>query len=93
MPCRRCAGLRVPDLLSDGGTRVIALRCLHCGDVVDEVISMNRRLQLAPKPGRARTPVYGEDRTGRRSTRRRGHQPGPLTDPCWFLLRRTPASV
>jgi hypothetical protein len=92
MPCIRCAGLRVPEMLADGGMRVMALRCVRCGDVVDQVISRNRHLRQPPKPGRARTPVYGTDRYPQ-PRRAAGLVPEPLSDPCWFLLRRasTPA--
>jgi hypothetical protein len=62
MQCARCAGLRVPEIICEGGTRVLALRCLHCGDVIDQVIVLNRRRRRSPKPGRARTPIYGSDR-------------------------------
>jgi hypothetical protein len=43
MRCARCAGLIVPEILYEGGTRVVALRCIHCGDVIDPVIVRNRR--------------------------------------------------
>lgn len=62
MQCARCAGLRVPEIICEGGTRVLALRCLHCGDVIDQVIVLNRRRRRSPKPSRARTPIYGSDR-------------------------------
>jgi hypothetical protein len=43
MLCARCAGLRVPEILDEGGMRVLALRCVHCGDVIDPVIILNRQ--------------------------------------------------
>jgi len=43
MRCARCAGLIVPEILYEGGTRVMALRCIHCGDVIDPLIVRNRR--------------------------------------------------
>jgi hypothetical protein len=58
MECIRCAGLRVPEIISEGGTRVMALRCVRCGDVVDRVIVRNRLRSQCPQPTRARTPVY-----------------------------------
>ena len=62
MQCPRCAGLRVSEIICEGGTRVAALRCLHCGDVTDRVIALNRQRRRHPKPSRARTPIYGSDR-------------------------------
>jgi RNA polymerase-binding transcription factor DksA len=58
MRCTRCTGMRVPEVISEGGTRVLALRCVHCGDIVDRVIIRNRLRPLHPQPGRARTPIY-----------------------------------
>lgn len=62
MQCTRCAGLRVPEIIYDGGSRVLALRCVLCGDVTDRVIAMNRRRRPYPKPNRGRTPIYGSER-------------------------------
>jgi len=62
MRCTRCAGLRVPEVIYEGGSRVPALRCVHCGDIVDRVIALNRRRRHFPKPGRSRTPIFGSDR-------------------------------
>ncbi len=64
MQCTRCAGLRVPEIIYDGGTRVLALRCVHCGDIIDRVIVLNRQRRRLPDPNRARarTPIYGSDR-------------------------------
>mgnify|MGYP001564759009 FL=1 len=62
MQCARCAGLRVPEIIYEGGTRIIALRCIHCGDVTDRVIILNRQRRRLPHPSRARTTIYGSDR-------------------------------
>lgn len=62
MQCARCAGLRVPEIICEGGTRILALRCLHCGDVIDRVIVLNRQRRRLPHPSRARTPTYGSVR-------------------------------
>ena len=62
MPCTRCAGLRVPEIICEGGTRVLAFRCLHCGDIIDRVIALNRRRRRLPIPSKARTPIYGSGR-------------------------------
>ena len=61
MQCTRCAGLRVPEIIYEGGSRVVALRCIHCGDVIDRVIVLNRQRRLYSKPSRGRMPVQ---RTG-----------------------------
>ncbi|ALA61086.1 hypothetical protein [Nitrospira moscoviensis] len=58
MRCGRCAGMSVPEIISEGGTRLAAQRCIHCGDVVDGVILRNRHAGQRPRPGRARTPAY-----------------------------------
>ena len=57
MQCTRCAGLRVPEIIYEGGSRVLALRCIHCGDVIDHVIVLNRQRRLYSKPSRGRMPV------------------------------------
>ncbi len=62
MQCTRCAGMRVPEIIWEGGTRVMALRCVHCGDVIDRVIVRNRQRRPHPKPNRGRTPIFGRDR-------------------------------
>lgn len=62
MQCVRCAGLRVPEIMSEGGTRVLALRCVHCGDITDRLIANNRIRRKDPLPRRPRTPIYGSDR-------------------------------
>jgi len=69
MQCTRCAGMRVPEIIiGEGGTRIMALRCIHCGDVVDRVISRNRQRRQHPQPSRARTPIYGTDQWKRGNT-------------------------
>lgn len=60
--CVRCAGMRVPEMMSEGGTRVLALRCIHCGDITDRLIATNRLRRRDPLPRRPRTPIYGSDR-------------------------------
>lgn len=62
MQCTRCAGLRVSEMTYEGGSRVPVLRCIHCGDVSDQVIALNRQRHLYPKPSRGRTPVHKSDR-------------------------------
>lgn len=61
MRCPRCAGMKVPELISDGGMRALALRCVHCGDLTDRVIDRNRQQPPVPREGRARPPIYGRD--------------------------------
>jgi uncharacterized Zn finger protein len=65
MPCSRCAGLTVPEVLRDGGHRVIAIRCVICGDVVDHVIVRHRTHAARPQLSRARTPIFDRKRNGR----------------------------
>lgn len=43
MQCPRCAGMKVPEIIAEGMTRALAMRCVHCGDVTDNVIIMNRQ--------------------------------------------------
>ena len=62
MHCVRCAGLRVPEIMSEGGTRALALRCILCGDITDRLIALNRTRRRDPLPRRPRTPIYGSDR-------------------------------
>jgi hypothetical protein len=62
MQCTRCAGMRVPEIISEGGIRIMALRCVHCGDIVDQVIARNRERRYAYRR-RPRTPTYGSDRS------------------------------
>jgi uncharacterized Zn finger protein len=61
MQCVRCAGMTVPEIIGDGGLRALALRCIHCGDVVDRVIARNRLRRRRAQPSRSRTSVFGED--------------------------------
>jgi hypothetical protein len=49
--CTRCGGLLVDERCMDigeslGGYWFIALRCVQCGDIIDEVILRNRYAQL-----------------------------------------------
>jgi hypothetical protein len=74
MQCTRCAGLRVPEIIYEGGNRIPALRCIHCGDVSDQVIVLNRQRRSYPKPRRARTPIYGHDQW------KKNHPDGLSTD-------------
>ena len=62
MQCTRCAGLRVSEMTYEGGSRVPVLRCIHCGDVSDQVIVLNRQRRPYPKPSRGRTPIDRSDR-------------------------------
>lgn len=55
MQCARCAGMRVPEIIVEGGAKLFVMRCVHCGDVTDHVILMNRR--------RPRTSIYGSNRS------------------------------
>jgi ferredoxin-like protein FixX len=61
MQCTRCAGMRVPEIISEGGLRIMALRCVHCGDIVDRVIAHNRERRRHSYPRRPRTPTYESD--------------------------------
>jgi hypothetical protein len=61
MHCTRYAGLRVPEIIYEGGSRVLALRCVCCGDVIERVVVLNRRRRL-PHSNRTRTLMYGSDR-------------------------------
>jgi hypothetical protein len=65
MRCNRCAGLRVQELMLDGGMRATAYRCVLCGDLVDEKILYHREGRMVPRTGRPRTPIFGK-RPGRR---------------------------
>jgi hypothetical protein len=62
MECTRCAGMRVPEIISEGGTRIWALRCVHCGDLIDRVIARNRLRRHLSRPPKPRTPIYEADR-------------------------------
>jgi len=61
MQCTRCAGLRVPEIIYEGGSRVFALRCVLCGDIIDCVIILNRQRRRLPYPNRTQTPAYRSD--------------------------------
>lgn len=60
--CDRCNGLRVPELVQDGGMRAIVHRCIHCGDLVDQKILLHRRSRDRSRMSRPRTPVHGSER-------------------------------
>jgi uncharacterized Zn finger protein len=62
MQCTRCTGLRVPEIIYEGGSRVLALRCVLCGDVIDRVIVLNRQRRRPPYPNRSQTPIYENHR-------------------------------
>jgi hypothetical protein len=57
MQCARCAGMRVPAIIFEGGARIFAMRCVHCGDVVDRVIVMNRQRRRYIRPRRPSTSI------------------------------------
>jgi uncharacterized Zn finger protein len=59
MQCGRCAGMRVPEIIFEGGARIIAMRCVHCGDVIDRVIVMNRQRRRYAQLGRPQTSIKG----------------------------------
>lgn len=62
MRCPRCTGMKVPEVITDGGMKSLALRCVHCGDLTDCVINRNRRrASVVREGGRARPPVYGRN--------------------------------
>jgi uncharacterized Zn finger protein len=52
MQCTRCAGMKVPEIIVEGGARIFVMRCVHCGDVIDHVIAMNRQHRRYALPGR-----------------------------------------
>ncbi len=58
MQCARCAGLKVPEVMVEGGAKLFVMRCVHCGNVTDQVILMNRRRQRSIRLGRPRTSIY-----------------------------------
>ncbi len=60
MQCARCAGMNVPEIIVEGGAKLFVMRCVHCGDVIDPIILMNRRRQLSI---RLRTSIYGRNRS------------------------------
>jgi hypothetical protein len=62
MQCTRCAGLRVPEIIYEEGSKVLALRCVYCWDVIERVVVLNRQRRRLPHPNRTRTLMYGSDR-------------------------------
>lgn len=62
MQCPRWAGLRVPEIIAEGMSRALAMRCVHCGDVIDHIIVMNRQRHRHVTHGRHRTPIFGSPR-------------------------------
>lgn len=68
MPCTRCGGLRIPETICEGGTRISAMRCIHCGEVIDRVIILNRQRRPRPQSNRGRTPIYGDLRWKKNTT-------------------------
>lgn len=74
MQCTRCAGMQVPEMIFDGGMRIMAVRCVICGNIVDQVIARNRQRRRHPKPARARSPVYPAVR------KNEGHLPKIIID-------------
>ena len=63
MRCARCAGLNVPEVIVEGGAKIFAMRCVHCGDVIDHVILMNRQLGRQKGYGQPRTSSYRGNRS------------------------------
>jgi hypothetical protein len=63
MQCARCAGMNVPEVMVEGGAKLFVMRCVHCGDVTDHVILMNRRRRRSIRPGRSRSVIYGDHRS------------------------------
>jgi uncharacterized Zn finger protein len=63
MQCARCAGMNVPEIIVEGGGKLFVMRCVHCGDVTDHVILMNRRRQRSVRPRRPRTSIYRRNRS------------------------------
>jgi hypothetical protein len=43
MQCARCTGMSIPEVIVEGGARLFAMCCIHCGDVIYRIIPMNRR--------------------------------------------------
>ncbi len=67
LQCVRCGGLRVPEMMQDGGMRVLAYRCIHCGDITDQKILIHRQSHDQLRPSRPRTPVHMDRRWQRRT--------------------------
>jgi uncharacterized Zn finger protein len=63
MQCARCAGMNVPEIIVEGGAKLFVMRCVHCGDVIDHIILMNRRRQRSIRLGRPRTSIYRSNRS------------------------------
>jgi len=63
MQCARCAGMNVPEIIVEGGARIFAMRCVHCGDIIDHVILMNRRHRPSVRPGRPRSLIHEDPRS------------------------------
>ncbi len=63
MQCARCAGMNVPEIIVEGGAKLFVMRCVHCGDVIDHIILMNRRRQRSIRLGRPRTSIYRNNRS------------------------------
>jgi uncharacterized Zn finger protein len=63
MQCARCTGMNVPEIIVEGGAKLFVMRCVHCGDIIDHVILMNRRRQYSIRLGRPRTSIYRSNRS------------------------------
>ena len=50
MQSERCAGMRVPEIIAEGSTRALAMRGVHCGEVTDHIIVMNRQRRRHARP-------------------------------------------
>lgn len=69
MLCARCSGMRILEVIAEGGVRLWALRCILCGDVTDHVITKNRTRPQRRPEHRPRTPVYGKRKWDRSTSR------------------------
>jgi hypothetical protein len=61
MNCLRCQGLMVSIRLEDAGSSSLCFsgwQCLICGEVIDSVITANRK-ELHGQPGSRSRPRYG----------------------------------
>jgi hypothetical protein len=63
MKCLRCGGLMVLDVVYDdipdlyeGSDGLEVFRCVHCGDILDEVIFAHRRSPKPPPPIKSSRP-------------------------------------